>query len=122
VAVVHKLYNTNHEARLNFVLVLLCVYDGETDIALFLFSSGYKESQNNRQWSAENPTYCMNAIACYIWCGMSAKSGSVSEYLSDCNRLYSFSSKTLQLLRPETILCCFGSVNLSLRTYLISSQ
>ena len=67
-AVVHKLYNTNHEARLNFVLVLLYVYNGETDIALFLFSSGYKESQNNRQWSAENPIYCMNAIACYIWC------------------------------------------------------
>jgi len=67
VAVVHKIYNTNHEARLNFVLILLCVRDGETDIALFLFTNGYTESHNNRQWSAANPLYFTNAITCYIW-------------------------------------------------------
>jgi hypothetical protein len=62
------LYNTDHAARLNFELVLLCVYDGETDAALVWFSTGYTESQNNRKSSAENPIYFMNTTACYIWC------------------------------------------------------
>jgi hypothetical protein len=50
------------------VLVLHRAYDGETNIALFLFCNRYTKSQNNRQWSAENPIYFMKAITSYIRC------------------------------------------------------
>jgi hypothetical protein len=56
----HKLYNTYHKAKLNFVnWCLLAIYNGETDHAFILLRDktyiplvGYINSQNNRQWSA----------------------------------------------------------------------
>jgi hypothetical protein len=56
----HKLYDTYHKAKLNFVnWCLQATYNGETDHAFILLRdktyvplSGYINSQNNRQWSA----------------------------------------------------------------------
>jgi hypothetical protein len=58
--VVHKLYDTDHKAKFNFVnWYLLGIYDVENDHAFILLRnkalvslSGYTNSQNNRQLSA----------------------------------------------------------------------
>ena len=84
ITLVHKLNNTDREARRNFVnWYLHGVHAGEIDPTLILFSGeawfhlgGLVNSQNNRYWSAENPMLIqevpLHGVQVGVWCAMSA--------------------------------------------------